>query len=99
MARVAVVTGAARGIGAATVRVLASEGWAVMALDLCANDPALPYPLGTKAELDMVVADARRRAGDHALVTPIVAEVPDVGRFARAVGGGRKAVGGLDAAV
>jgi SDR family mycofactocin-dependent oxidoreductase len=99
MARVAVVTGAARGIGAATVLALASEGWAVMALDLCADDPALPYPLGTRAELDTVVADARRRAGDDALVTPIVADVRDVGALTEAVGRAEDQWGGLDAAV
>ena len=43
MTRVAVVTGAARGIGAATVRSLAARGWAVLAVDRCADDPALPY--------------------------------------------------------
>ena len=46
MTRVAVVTGAARGIGAATVRGLATRGWAVLAVDRCADDPALPYLLG-----------------------------------------------------
>ena len=55
-ARVALVTGAARGIGAATVRELAGRGWQVVAVDRCADDPVLPYPLGTRAELDAVVA-------------------------------------------
>ena len=38
MTRVALVTGAARGIGAATVRALAAEGWAVVATDRCSDD-------------------------------------------------------------
>ena len=52
MTRVAVVTGAARGIGAATVRGLAARGWAVLAVDRCADDPALPYLLGSRSELE-----------------------------------------------
>lgn len=59
MSRVAVVTGAARGIGAATVRHLAEEGWSVLATDRCADDPRLPYSLGTRAELDQLARDGR----------------------------------------
>lgn len=92
-ARVAVVTGAARGIGAATVRRLATDGWRVVAVDACRDDPDVGYPLGTRAELDAVCAEH----GDA-----VVAHVADV----RSAEGLRAAVdlavrtfGGLDAAV
>ena len=51
---VAVVTGAARGIGAATVDALVAAGWQVVAVDRCADDPALDYPLAAKADLEEV---------------------------------------------
>jgi SDR family mycofactocin-dependent oxidoreductase len=96
---VAVVTGAARGIGAETVRVLASAGWAVMAVDCGADDPALPYALGSRAELDAVVAEARTLAGDEARVARVVADVRDVAALAAAVAQAEARWGGLDAAL
>ena len=59
--RVALVTGAARGIGAATVAALAAGGWRVVAVDRCADDPALPYALGSRGDLDRVVEDGPGR--------------------------------------
>lgn len=52
---VAVVTGAARGIGAATVRHLANQGYRVLAIDACAGG-STPYPLPTPADLEEVAA-------------------------------------------
>jgi len=57
--RVALVTGAARGIGAATVRRLAGTGYAVLALDWCvgADVPeGVDYHMATPEELQEVAA-------------------------------------------
>jgi SDR family mycofactocin-dependent oxidoreductase len=91
--RVALVTGAARGIGAATVAALAAAGWRVVAVDRCADDPALPYPLGTRSELDLVVAAA------GAGVIAAQADTRDPDALAAAVGEAEQRWGGLDAVI
>ena len=94
--RVALVTGAARGIGAATVLGLAENGWAVLAVDSVAEDSALPYPMGTKAELAAVVEAGSRSGG---VVEGFVADVRDRAGLAAAVAEAEARWGGLDAAV
>lgn len=88
MSRVALVTGAARGIGAATVSALVVEGWSVVAVDRCADDPRLPYALGTAEELSAL-------AGDRVL--PVVADTCDAAALSRAVDTAERTFGGLDA--
>ena len=96
--RVALVTGAARGIGAATVAALAAGGWRVVAVDRCADDTALPYALGSRGELDRVVADACAKAGDAAVIAA-QADTRDPDALASAVRLAEDRWGGLDAAV
>jgi SDR family mycofactocin-dependent oxidoreductase len=90
---VALVTGAARGIGAATVDALVQAGWQVVGVDRCADDPALDYPLASPADLGAVVA----RHGDA--VVPFVGDVRSAADMHDAVALAVSRLGGLDAAV
>lgn len=74
MSRVALVTGAARGIGAATVARLVADGYRVVALDSCEGPP-----LASRVDLDAVAS----AYGD--LVLPYVADVRDRQALAEAV--------------
>jgi SDR family mycofactocin-dependent oxidoreductase len=107
MRRVAVVTGAARGIGAATVTGLAAAGWAVVAVDRASDDPRLPYPMGTEAELRAVVASSMAavpRGPDELDDEPdrivvCMADTTDPDALSRAVDLAEQRFGGLDAMV
>ncbi|MCU1644411.1 MAG: putative oxidoreductase, family [Nocardia sp.] len=92
-APVAIVTGAARGIGAATVHRLAHAGWRVVAVDACADDPAVPYPLATPAQLRSI---AQAHKGT---VVEVIADVRDPAALADAVRLTEERFGRLDAAV
>lgn len=88
--RTALVTGAARGIGAATVQALVAAGWNVVATDRCSDDPRLPYALGTREELESLAGDA---------VSTCVADTTSAADLRRAVALAEERYGGLDAAL
>lgn len=92
-APVALVTGAARGIGAATVRALLADGWRVVATDICDDDPAVPYALGTEDEL----ADLAEEGGEQCV--PMAVDVRDQFAVDAAVRYAVDCFGGIDAAV
>jgi SDR family mycofactocin-dependent oxidoreductase len=89
----AVVTGAGRGMGAATVDRLVAAGWNVIAVDACADDPMLTYPMATKDDLDAVAA--RHGEAVHALV----GDVRQLSDMEAAVHASIERFGGLDAAI
>lgn len=97
--RVALVTGAARGIGAATVLALAEQGWAVLAVDQAADDPVLPYRLGSAAQLEDVVARAAKAGGGPERIGSAVVDVRDLSGLRAAVAEAEERWGGLDAAI
>ena len=75
---VAVITGAARGQGRSHAVGLAEQGADIIAVDICGDIDAIPYPLGSKADLDesvRLVQAAGRRAG------AVVADVRDLAQL------------------
>src|ERR1700761_1675242 len=93
---VAVITGAARGQGRNHAVALAEQGADIIAVDICADIDAIPYPLASKADLDEtaeLVAAAGRRAA------PVVADVRDLAQLEAAVQAGIDALGDIDIVV
>lgn len=96
--RVALVTGAARGIGAAVAIGLCRSGWRVVAFDLCADDPALAYRLAGPDDLEATV-ETCNGAGSEESAVGVVGDVRDQAMLDVAVATARDRFGGLDAAV
>jgi SDR family mycofactocin-dependent oxidoreductase len=93
MTRVAIVTGAARGIGAATVDALVNEGYRVVAFDRCRDVDGIAYSLATEAELVAVAG----RHGDS--VVALVGDVRSASDTRLAVDTAVEHFGGLDVVV
>jgi SDR family mycofactocin-dependent oxidoreductase len=94
--RVALVTGAGRGIGAATVAELCRTGYAVAAVDVCSGDDApagVAYPLATPEDLAGVAGRFPGR------VLAIESDVRDRGALDSAVDATVARFGRLDAVV
>ena len=82
MNRVALVTGAARGQGRAHALALARAGADILACDLAADQPTVPYRLATEADLDQTacsVLETGRRC------TTVRADAASVEQMAEAV--------------
>ena len=91
---VALVTGAARGIGAAVVRRFVARGCQVHAVDACrGGDDGTAYALATRSDLDALVAEAPGQVHPH------VADVRRPEELAAVVAVVREQHGRLDAVV
>lgn len=67
--RVAVITGAARGIGAAVADGLAAQGFSLVLVDACSAQPGVGYAMPSPADLDAVAA----RSGAEVLCADVAA--------------------------
>ncbi|WP_369166904.1 SDR family oxidoreductase [Streptomyces sp. R28] len=90
------VTGAARGLGRATALACAAEGADLTLLDICADLPGVPYPLGTPGQLEHTAALCRE-AGAAVLTT--VADIRDIQAVREAVTLAEDRFGRIDVAV
>jgi SDR family mycofactocin-dependent oxidoreductase len=88
----AIVVGAARGIGAETVRALAAEGRPVFAVDRATDDGRLPYALGSRDELHALADELEG-------VTAVVADGTDLEAMREVVADAEHRHGGVEVVV
>jgi SDR family mycofactocin-dependent oxidoreductase len=91
--RVALVTGAARGIGRACCERLAAEGASIVATDLCGQLAGVNYATGTAEDLDETLR-LIEKAGADAVGYP--ADVRDTEQIESVAARGREQFGGID---
>jgi SDR family mycofactocin-dependent oxidoreductase len=96
-ARVALVTGAARGIGAATVEILCRQGYRVIAVDVASGSEhgfdGVDYAMADPADLDAVAAKFPEQ------IRAVRADVRDPEALRRAAAEAVETFGSLDAVV
>ena len=90
---VAVITGAARGQGRSHAVALAEQGADIIAVDICADIDAIPYPLATKSDLDKT---ARLVQATGRKAVPVVADVRDLAALEAGVQAGIDDLGDID---
>jgi SDR family mycofactocin-dependent oxidoreductase len=94
--KIALVTGAARGMGRSHAVKLAAEGADVIVVDICAQVATVQYPLASPEDLDetvRLVAETGRRA------IGVQADVRDLEQLRSGVDGAVAELGGLDIVV
>ncbi|HYY01315.1 MAG TPA: mycofactocin-coupled SDR family oxidoreductase [Mycobacterium sp.] len=90
---VAVITGAARGQGRSHAVALAEQGADIIAVDICADIDAIPYPLATKSDLEKT---ARLVQATGRKAVPVVADVRDLAALEASVQAGIDELGDID---
>lgn len=95
-AKVALITGAARGMGRSHAVRLAAEGADIIAVDICGPLPSVMYEGTSRADLDetvrLVIAEGRR-------IIPVVADVRDLETLRSAIDAAVNQLGRLDIVV
>lgn len=94
--KVAIVTGAARGLGRACAHAFAAQGADLVLLDVAGDLPGVPYPLGTESQLAHT-AELCRDAGASVLCAHV--DVRDQAQIDRAVAQAVDRFGAVDVLV